>query len=101
MEDFERQGDSSCESDVGSHIAKVGTVYTHLGNIQKVPVNVLAPQNRSHGQPQQGLMGTTKKTITSSEFIYPPLNGSREMRVLELHPGKYEAELSCTLLCRI
>ena len=72
-------------------------MYTHLGNIQKVPVNVLAAQERSHGQPQQGLMGTTIKTTASSEFIYPPLNGSRDMRVLELHPGNYEAELSCTL----
>ena len=94
MEDLERQGNLSCETDVGSHIAKAGTEYTHFGNIQKVPVDILAAQRRDHGQPQQGLMGTKTKTIASSKFIYPPLNGSR---VLELHAGKYEAELSCTL----
>ena len=90
------RGDSSWESDVGSHIVKAGTVYTHFGDIQKVPVEVLAAHKGSHGQTQQGLMGTTKP-IASDEFIYPPLNGSRDMRVLELHPGKYEADLNCTL----
>ena len=96
MEDLECQGDSSWESDLGSHIAKAGTVYTHFGDIQKVPVDVLAVHKGSHGQTLQDLKGTTK-TIASGDFIYPPLNGSRDMRVLELHPGKYEADVNCTL----
>ena len=36
MADLERQCDSSWESDVGSHVAKAGTVHTHFGEIQKV-----------------------------------------------------------------
>ena len=97
MEDLERQGDSIWESDVGFHIAKAETVYTHFGSIQKVPLNVLAAQKRSYGQPQQALMGNTTMTTASSECIYPPLKGPRDMRVLELHSGKYDAELNCTL----
>ena len=97
MEGLERHDNSSWESDVDSHVAKTGTVYTNLGDIQKISVDIMAAQKRSHGQPKQGLMGTTTNTIASSDFVYPPLNGSRDIRVLELHPGKYEAELNCTL----
>ena len=96
MEELHGRGDSIWESDVGSHVAKAGTVYSHVGNIQKVPVEVLAAHKGSHGQTEQGPTGTTK-AIASDNYIYPPLNESRDMRVLELHPGEYEADLNCTL----
>ena len=98
MEDLERLfNPSSSEPDIDSHVAKAGAVYTHFGEIQKAPVDVLASQKRTHGQSQQALMCTETDATKSSNCVYTPLKGSRDIRVLELHAGKYEAEITCTL----
>ncbi len=87
------KSDQECESNV----VKAGTPYTQFDDFQKASLDVFATQKRTSNQPQEVSLATKTNYTTSDDLIHQPLIGKHDMRVLELHPGRSEDKLSCSL----
>lgn len=93
---------STNDHDCDPHIVKAGIVYTHFDDSQKASLDAFATQKRTPGQPQEFHLGTKINDATSDDLVYQPLAGNYDMRVLELHAGNPEEELSCHLhICSV
>lgn len=72
-------------------------MYTHFVKPQDTSVEVFATQKQTSDQLQRLPLSMKTNDATSDDLVYQPLTGAQEIRVLELHPGRHEGDLDCTL----
>ena len=85
------------DPDSDSHIVKAGIEYTNFVNSHKALVDAFTTQKRTLGLPEEFQMDTKIDETLFENSVYQPLTGHQDMRVLELHAGRLEDELSCSL----
>ena len=86
----------------GVCIVKVGTVYTHAKEVLESSVNVPETNRTLTPIPLQSSSGTKAEDTIPDGTIYRSLTGTHDIRVLELHAGRSEDELSGSLqICSV
>ena len=84
------------DTDDGPRIVKAGTVYTYSEDALKAWANVPETHKTIDSNPRSPSTAKVEDSILD-DTIYRSLTGTHDIRVLELHAGIPEDELSCSL----